>query len=225
MEFLIHQGEMTMDERTMSLQEAREACLQGDYTRAYDLYEALLNAYPGNPQILLEYGKAIYGEYNDLEKAARLFEQALESDPNLVEALLWLADIAAAGYGPEQIGAVSLYRRVIELDPKNVDAYIGLGLQHHAPSVSLSLEEAIEAFRKATQLDLQRSDGWIDLGMALLESGHQEGARRAFVESIHLLHGSNRQKLIPAVEQYIARIDSSEPIKNAAFYNFSPRYQ
>ena len=53
------------------------------------------------------------------------------------------------GYSPEQVGAVRLYQRAIELDPNCVDAYMGLGLQYQAPSVTLSLEETINAFRTA----------------------------------------------------------------------------
>ena len=99
------------------LRQAYEACLRRDYPKAYDLYGALLQTYPDDPQVFLEYGKAVYMEFEDLEKALHLFEQAFEHDPTSVEALLWQADIAAMGYGPEQVGAVSLYRRAIELDP------------------------------------------------------------------------------------------------------------
>ena len=79
-------------------------------------------------------------QFEDLEKALCIFEWAFERDSASVEALLWLVDVAALGYGPDHVGAVCLYRRAIELDPKCVDAYMGLGLQYQAPSVTLSLD-------------------------------------------------------------------------------------
>jgi tetratricopeptide (TPR) repeat protein len=217
------EGEQEMSERDLTLQQAHEACLQEDYAKAYDLYEMLLKIYPNDSQILLNYGKALYNEYEDLEKAAHLFEQVLESEPNSLEALLWLADIAAVGYGPEQIGAASLYQRAIDLDPNCVDAYIGLGLQHNAPSVLLSLQEAIEAFRKATSLDPRRVDAHIDLAMALLENGNFAGARAAFLRALDLLNSTDQQKLRATIRRYVEQIDRNEPIKNRVFYNFSPR--
>ena len=138
-----------MDEREAILQQAHEAYQQRNYPLAYDLYEALLQMFPGDPQVRLAYGKAVYLEYEDLEKALRLFEKVTELDSTTVEALLWQADIASLGYGPSYQGAVSLYRQAIHLDPNCVDAYIGLGLQYQAPSVTLSLEQAIDAFGTA----------------------------------------------------------------------------
>ena len=148
-----------MSEREVILQRALDY-LQGDYQRAYEMYEALLKTYPNDSQVFLEYGKAHYMEFENVEKALYLFEQAFEHDHNLVEALLWQADISAMGYGSGQAGAVRLYRQAIELDPNNVDAYIGLGLQYQAPSVSLSLEEVIDVFRTAIVLDPKRADAY-----------------------------------------------------------------
>jgi tetratricopeptide (TPR) repeat protein len=213
-----------MCERELSMQNAHEACLQRDYPKAYDLYKALLQTYPDDPQVLLEYGLAVYMEFEDLEKALHLFEQAFEHDPTSVEALLWLADIAAMGYGPEQVGAVSLYRRAIGLDPKCVDAYIGLGLQYQAPSVTLSLDETIDAFRTAIALDPHRADAYSNLGMALLEKRDMAGARAAFVRAIDLLEGTDYAKRIPAIRRYIEQIDHHETIRTRASANYSPRY-
>lgn len=99
-----------MSERESILRQAHEACLRRDYPEAYNLYEALLQMYPDAPQVLLEYGKAVYMKFENLEKALCIFERAFERDSASVEALLWLADVAALGYGPDHAGAVSLYR-------------------------------------------------------------------------------------------------------------------
>ena len=214
-----------MSERESILRQAHEACLQRDYPKAYNLYEVLLQTYPGDPQILLEYGKAVYMKFEDLEKALCLFKRAFERDSSSVEALLWLADVAALGYGPDHLGAVCLYRRAIELDPKCVDAYLGLGLQYQAPSVTLSLEETINAFCTAIALDPHRADAYSNLGMALLDKGDAVGAHTAFLHAIDLLEGTNYQKRIPAIKRYIEQIDRHEAIKTRASANYSPRYR
>ncbi len=209
----------------VTLQRAHEDCLRGDYSGAYEMYEALLQTYPDNSQVLVEYGKAVYMEFEDLEKALHLFERAFEHDRTFVEALLWQADVAALGYGPDQVGAVSLYRRAIELDPDCVDAYIGLGLQYQAPSVTLSLDETIEAFRTAIALNSHRADAYSNLGMVLLDKGDISGARAAFLQAIAMLEGTDYQKRIPAIKRYIEQIDRHETIKTRARVNYSPRYQ
>jgi tetratricopeptide (TPR) repeat protein len=214
-----------MCEREAVLRQAHEACLRRDYPEAYNMYKALLQTYPDDSQVLLEYGKAVYMQFEDLEKALCLFERAFERDPTSVDALLWLADVAALGYGPDHVGAVSLYRRAIKLDPKCVDAYVGLGLQYQAPSVTLSLEETIKAFCTAIALDPHRADAYSNLGMALLDKGDTAGARAAFLHTIDLLEGTSYQKRIPAIRRYIEQIDHHEPIKTRAHVSYSPRYR
>jgi tetratricopeptide (TPR) repeat protein len=128
-------------------------------------------------------------------------------------------------YTRYHLGAVSLYRRAIELDPKCVDAYLGLGLQYQAPSVTLSLGEAINAFCTAIALDPHRADAYSNLGMALLEKRDADGARTAFLRAIDLLEGTNYQKPIPAVRRYIEQVDRHETIQTRARANYSPRYR
>ena len=54
---------------------------------------------------------------------------------------------------------------------------MGLGLQYQAPSVTLSLDETIDAFRTAIALDPYRADAYSNLGMVLLEKGDTTGAQ------------------------------------------------
>lgn len=213
-----------MNERDTILQQAYEACLQRQFSQAYALYETLLQAYPDDPQVLLDYGKAVFSEFENLEKAIHLFEQVLKRDPTCVEAMLWLADIAALGYGSEQVGAASLYRKAIEADPACVDAYIGLGLQYQAPGVTLSLEEAIQAFRQAIAFDPQRADAYQNLGIILLKTGDSAGARAAFSGAIELWGRKGHPKRVQVLRKYIEQIDRNEAIKNFGSWSDSPRY-
>lgn len=212
-----------MNERDSLLQQAHEAYLQHNFTGASALYETLLQMYPEDPQILLDYGKATYGEFEDLDKALYLFKRAFESDPTCIEALLWMADTAAMGYGPDMAGAAELYRRAIELDPTCVDAYIGLAFQYRAPGVTLSLEEAIQLYRQALALDPHRFGAYNNLGMRLLDKGDMAGAREAFCRAIELMRGTDREKQIPALQQYIDNIDNKQEIKTRWETNDSPR--
>ena len=212
-----------MNERDTNLQQAHEAYLQQDFRQASALYEPLLQTYPEDLQVLLDYGKATYGEFEDLEKALHLFERALESDPTNIEALLWQADTAAMGYGPEMAGAADLYRRAIELDPTCVDAYIGLAFQYRAPGVTLSLEEAIQLYRRALALDPHRFGAYNNLAMRLLDKGDMAEAREAFCRAIECIKGTDREKQIPGLQKYIDKIDNKQEIKTRWETNDSPR--
>lgn len=213
-----------MNERELMLQQAHEACLQRSFSQAYAFYKTLLQKYPDDSQVLLEYGKAVFGEFEDPEQAIHLFERALASDPGCVEALLWLADTAALGYGPEQAGAVTFYRKAMEFDPQCVDAYIGLGLQYQAPGVALSLDEAIQAFRQAIALDPRRADAHQNLGIVLLKKGDKVGARAAFSSAIELLEKTNHQQKVQVLRKYLEQIDRNEVVRNLGSWNDSPRY-
>lgn len=214
-----------MIERETSLNNAHHAYLNKDYVTAYALYEELLKAFPNDPQILCEYGKAKYREYDDLEKAAQLFLQALEAYPYSVETLLWLGDLSSLGYGPGYSKAASLYQQAIQLDPRSVDAYIGLGMLRRTPSVSLTLQEAMASFRKAVQLDPQRIDAHFNLGISLLEEGDQSGAQDELQAVVDLLIVAGQKQQAKNIQNLLDQLKRKEPTKFRGYWNLSPRYQ
>ena len=63
-------------------EQARQAVIQGDFTKAYRLYEELLGAYVNDVDILFDYGRAKYREFSDLNQAAVLFQRILEQQPD-----------------------------------------------------------------------------------------------------------------------------------------------
>lgn len=207
------------------LEQARQACLRKDYKTAYRLYDELLQEYPGNPNILLDYGRAKFQEFADLEQAAKLLLQAVEADPASPDALLWLAEVCSMGYGPGYEKAISLYQYVLELDPYCDDAYIGLGMLYGVPSSLVSIQDALVAYRKAAQLAPQRPDVHQDLGFALVEAGDREAAQKEFLTTIQLLTAAGRQREAQVIQADLEQLQRQEPLKRRAYVNESARFQ
>jgi tetratricopeptide (TPR) repeat protein len=214
-----------MSDKTTRLERAREAIRQRDFASAYAQYNALLATYPDDADILREYGRGRYKEYADLQQATQLFERARAADPQSVETLLWLGDLYSLGYGPGYSRAADVYRMAIKLDPKAVDAHIGLGLLHRAPSKQVTLDEAIAAFRAAAEINPQRADAHINLGMALIEAGRRDAAATELRAAQQLLMVLRQQRQARGIQSVLERLATDEPIKSLAYSNQSPRYR
>jgi tetratricopeptide (TPR) repeat protein len=211
-------------DRDAQLQQARQALLRKDYRTAYQIYDELLKQFPGDGAVLLDYGRAKFREFADLEQAAQLLLKAVEADPDSIDALLWLAEISAMGYGPGYAKAGSLYRRALKLDEQCVDAYIGLGMLYGAPSSSVTLQEAIAAYRKATQLAPQRSDAYRNLGFALLKEGDKIGAQQAFLVAMQLLQARGDEQTAQAIAADLEKLQRQEPLQGSVYRNESSRF-
>jgi cytochrome c-type biogenesis protein CcmH/NrfG len=215
-----------MNERKEALERAHQYWEQKDFQEAYELYEQLLRDAPNDAVILREYARAKYVEYDDLEQAAQLFERAIAVDPNgSISALLCLGELYSCGYGKGYKEALSVYQRVIELNPHNVDAYIGIGMLPGTPSLSLTLKDAIEAFRMVTQIAPQRADGHKNLGMALVENGEaedREEARKEFEIAEKLLEQSGEHQLAQVTKRYRQKLEKNQPIRGSAYGKTEP---
>lgn len=214
-----------MRNREDRLEQAHLACLQNDYDIAYRLYDELLRDFPNDPEILLSYGRAKYREFVDLEQAARLFLQAVEADPNSIEALLWLGDVSGMGYGPGYAKAPDFYRRVLKIEPGSVDAYTGLAMMYKVPSSAITLDEAIDAYRKAVQLTPQNSDAYQNLGFILLEAGQPAEALDAFQKAQYWLELSGPTDSVANILKVIEQIRNHQQVKRRAYVNNSQRYR
>lgn len=98
-----------------------------------------------------------------------------------VETLNLLAErhLSARRYGE----AIRVYRKMLELEPKNASILNELGLSLHYDGKSA---EAIETLRKATALDPKLQRAWLSLGFALKSSGQDAKARAALEKTIAL---------------------------------------
>ena len=204
-------------------EQARQAVIQGDFTTAYRLYEELLRAYPDNADILLDYGRAKYREFSDLDQAAVLFKRVLKQQPNSLDARLWLADVSSLGYGPGYAGAANLYRQAIALEPMCVEAHIGLGMLYKNPGSPVTLEEALAAYRQAVVLRPASAIAHNNLGYLLLDAGQMEEAKEELCEAIKLyrVEGVNTGNL----QRDIERLQRHETVNRRAYFNDSTRYE
>jgi tetratricopeptide (TPR) repeat protein len=214
---------MATTDREAQLRRARQACRDEDFQTAYAIYDRLLGADPDDAEVLREYGRARYAEYADLEGAARLFQRALAVEPQSVETLLWLGDVASLGYGPGYAGAAESYRSAARLDPAAVDAYVGLGMLSRSPGAPVSRAEAVEALRTAARLDPHRADAHADLAALLLEQGDRSGALDALRTARRLLAEAGEDSRAASLQSLVEQLERGEPVTTTVLFNDSPR--
>jgi len=217
------EGENAMAERKKALERAHQYWEQGNFQEAYEMYEHLLRDVPNDTEILREYARAKYSEFDDLEQATQLFERAVAAEPNAsISALLCLAQLYSWGYGKGYKAALGVYQRVIELDPHSVDAYIGIGMLYGRPSSPVTREERIEAYRMATQIAPQRVDVHLNLGMALIEDRDRKNARKELEVAEELLVKSRDHQWAQDVKVMRQKVETNQSITSFAYGNSSP---
>lgn len=214
-----------MNERKKLLEQAHQNLAQSNFKATYDFYEQVLLITPNDAEVLQEYGQAKYFEYTDLEQATQLFERAVNVDPNSIPALLWLGDLYALGYGKGYSAALSTYQQVLQLNSRVVDAYIGIGMLHRAPSSPVKLKDAIEAFHTATHLDPERPDTHVNLAMALIEDGDRQNAREELEIAEKLLVQSGEHRQARGIQAVRKKLEANQPVTSVAYSNLSPRYK
>jgi len=120
------------------------------------------------------------GEDRNMEWAAAAYRKALVIDPDLVPAIVNLANIHYAR--DEMIEAQALYERAIGLDPDCFEAYFNLGNIHHDLS---RYDDALRCYRGAVRLNSAYPDAHFYLAVTLEKTGHSPEAKahwRAYQE-------------------------------------------
>ena len=112
------------------------------------------------------------GEERNMEGAAAAYRKALVIDPDLVPAIVNLANIHYAR--DEMIEAQALYERAIGLDPDCFEAYFNLGNIHHDLS---RYEDALRCYRGAVRLNADYPDAHFYLAVTLEKTGHSPEAK------------------------------------------------
>jgi tetratricopeptide (TPR) repeat protein len=105
------------------------------------------------------------GEDRNMEEAAAAYRKALVIDPDLVPAIVNLANIHYAR--DELIEAQALYERAIGLDPDCFEAHFNLGRFH----------EALGCYRGAVALNPGYPDAHFYLAVTLEKTGHSPEAK------------------------------------------------
>jgi tetratricopeptide (TPR) repeat protein len=215
------EGKYAMNGRKEALERAHQYWEQKDFQEAYELYEQLLRDAPNDAVILREYARAKYVQYDDLEYAAQLFERAVALEPDAsIAALLCLGELNSCGYGKGYQAAFGVYQRVLELDPHNADAYIGIGMLHRRPTLSCTLKERIEAFRTATQIAPQRVDVHMNLAMALIEAEDRENALKELKIAEELSVQSGDHQFAQTIRAKRQKLENNRPITSFAYGNY-----
>jgi tetratricopeptide (TPR) repeat protein len=107
------------------------------------------------------------------EEAAQAYRRALEDDPDLVAALINLANIR---YAKDELAeAQALYERAIFLDPTYFEAHFNLGNIHHDHGRYLDAERC---YRSALALNPDYADAHFYLAVTLEKMGHSAEARQ-----------------------------------------------
>jgi DNA-binding transcriptional MerR regulator len=106
------------------------------------------------------------------EQAAATYRKALVIDPDLVPAIVNLANIHYAR--DELIEAQALYERAIILDPECFEAHFNLGNIHHDLG---RYDEALVCYRDAVALNNGYADAHFYLAVTLEKMGHSQEAR------------------------------------------------
>jgi tetratricopeptide (TPR) repeat protein len=137
------------------------------------------NAFPfSDPQAALAANYFIEGSRLDdgddrkMQEAAAAYRRALVIDPELVPAIVNLANIHYAG--DELIEAQALYERAIGLDPDCFEAHFNLGNIHHDLG---RYEDALVCYRDAVSLNPGYADAHFYLAVTLEKTGHSPEAK------------------------------------------------
>jgi len=120
------------------------------------------------------------GNDRRLEEAADAYRRALVIDPDLVPAIVNLANIHYAQ--DELIEAQALYERAISLEPDCFEAHFNLGNIHHDLG---RYDEALVCYRDAVTLNGKYADAHFYLAVTLEKMGHSLEAKphwKAYLE-------------------------------------------
>ena len=124
-------------------------------------------------QLFLEGSLLDDGTPDRQQEAARAYRKALHDDPNLVAAVINLANIRyACDELPE---AQALYERALRLDDSFFEAHFNLGNIHHDLGRHA---EAVEYYRRALSLNGQYAEGHFYLAVTLEKLGRSAEARQ-----------------------------------------------
>ena len=181
-----HQGQLQLDFHTSGTAAAKVVSLsarsKGERPSAPDRAAgpiAVGNAFPfSDPQAALaakyfvEGSRLDDGDHRNMEEAAAAYRKALVIDPDLVPAIVNLANIH---YGRDElIEAQALYERAIGLDPDCFEAHFNLGNIHHDLG---RYDGALASYREAVTLNPGYADAHFYLAVTLEKTGRSPEAK------------------------------------------------
>jgi tetratricopeptide (TPR) repeat protein len=180
-----HQGQLELDFHASHASPAKVVALPAPHERkpAADRQAAppqvIGTAFPfSDPQAALaakyfiEGSRLDDGDETKMEEAAAAYRKALVIDPDLVPAIVNLANIH---YGRDElIEAQALYERAIALDQDCFEAHFNLGNIHHDLG---RYDNALVCYRDAVALSPGYADAHFYLAVTLEKTGHSPEAK------------------------------------------------
>ncbi|MEX1023978.1 MAG: tetratricopeptide repeat protein [Planctomycetota bacterium] len=181
----------TMPEAHQNL--GRLAAAEGDARRALAHFRRAAELRPGHLEDALLVAQTRF-ELGNLEAAKAAAERlaAKHGDSAPVELLL----AAIALHESDTTEALSRIDRTLALDPRNAQAFY---LRGNALVVRQRTEDAIEAFRRATELDPNHFEAHHDLAALLLAEGAEEAARGPLLKAFSLARTTERATALRTV--------------------------
>jgi Flp pilus assembly protein TadD len=127
---------------------------------------------------------------DNLKQSGPLMEQGskilsltdeLEANANDPEALAMMGDRYFENR--QYIEAIDVYKKVLSLDPNDVDTYNDLGLAYQ---YAKQPDKAIETLKKGSEIMPSYQRIWMSLGFVSVSVGKKEEAKTAFAKAVEL---------------------------------------
>lgn len=168
------------------------------WEEAAGLYEKLVNAYPNNPEYMIELGRL----YSILGKQANLiatYNKVLKLQPDNKDIKLALAhaDLVFNDLGHSK----KLYEGVLEQDPKNLDALAGLG---RVAALTGDPKTAQHYYEEALKLDPKHETTLVYIGKLKLQQQKYSEAKEYFTKVLQIYPNDEELK------QGLADIETNE---------------
>jgi Flp pilus assembly protein TadD len=144
-------GSMSVEEH---FQQGNQYAEAGEFGKAIEEYQAVLQEDPENVSAMTNLGVAYYNN-GQLAEAIAQYENALDLAPNDADihsnlAAAYVQQHQTSGDAQQLTQARQQYEKAVELKPDLAEAYFGLGVVH---ILAGNNEQAIEAFEQFLQVD------------------------------------------------------------------------
>lgn len=185
--------EVSYDE---ALKMAIELHRNGQIEGAAQLYERLLAAAPGHPDVLHLLGMARH-QMGQSADGIELIQQAIEREPRFAGFHNNLGNIHMS-QGRTQ-DATHAYERAIELAPDDADLHNNLGALYKALD---RVAEAEAAYGRALALNAQHINAYNNLGLLYASQGDRQRAIAYYTKALELLPGDSAARRLLASTYY-----------------------
>ena len=137
---------------------------------------------------LLEKAKNLV-KNEEFEKAIKIFEDLYQEKPNidiknnLINAMFAYGGFLNDEYVLEYQKSISIFKRIIELDPENYKAYYNLGIAHFNLN---QFDEALNSYENAISIKPDYKHGYYNIGLLYEATESLEDAIRAYEKALEI---------------------------------------